>query len=236
MSTNGEGVVARTAKHLWGKLCCYANTVYHIRKLKEDFTAFGQYLVARKTFGLALDTGSIATGFRGKLFGSFFVSGSFSLLGVVAGTYAQVVTGNPWIGLFVPIIVGAIAATSVYQAVWLLDNWRIYRLYRHHFWEQFVEFEKDLLPIHASGLRMAAFFAVVTVPLNTVLIKVLDFINPHIAQMLPISVIYYLTDLLLLQSTFVRVMGDIFERHSHLLAEKYRPTLLKAAENGGLHA
>jgi hypothetical protein len=235
MSTTGSGTLAQWSKRVWAKLKCYLNPSYHFRKMREDFEAFGQYLVARKTFGQALDTGSLVSSFRGKLFGSFFLSGGFSLVGVAAGTYLQVITGNPWVGLFVPIVVGAIAATTVYQIVWWCDNWRLYHLYRHHSWERIAEFEKDLLPIHASGLRMAAIFALLTVPLNSILIKVLDLINPHIAQVVPISVVYWITDVVLLQSTFVRVMGDIFEAHAHTLAEKYRPTLLKASDNGGLH-
>jgi hypothetical protein len=236
MSTTGSGAWGQWAKRLWEKLKCYLNPAYHVRKMREDFSAFREYLVARKTFGMSLDTGSIVRGFRGKLFGSFFLSGGFSLVGVAAGTYLQAITRNPWIGLFVPIVVGAIAATTVYQIVWWCDNWRLYRLYRRHPWEQFGEFERDLYPIHVSGLRMAAIFALLTIPLNSALIKVLDFINPTIAQVLPISIVYWLTDVALLQSTFVRVMGDIFEAHAHKLAEKYRPTLLKAAEDGGLHS
>lgn len=234
MSTTGGGASNEWWKRFWSKLVCYLNPAYHIRKLKEDFAAFGQYLVARKTFGDALDMDSLISAFRGKLFGSFFLSGGFSLVGVAAGTYLQYLTRSPWVGLLVPIVVGAFAATAVYQMVWWCDNWRVYRLYRHHIWDRLGEFERDLMPIHASGLRLAAVFALLTVPLNAVLIKVLDFINPQIAQVLPISVIYWITDVALLQSTFVRVMGDKFEAHAHVLAEKYRPTLLKAAADGGL--
>jgi len=206
----------------------YLSPRYHAHKIVEDIRSIGVAISQRKAFGPNLGMNELAHALRGHLFGSFFVSGGFSWIGFLTGAIVQARTGNPFIGLLVTICVGHLAATAAFQTVWWLDHRAIYRSSMPSVWRCVWEMEKDLWPIHAAGFRIALTFGLVTVPLNATWLLVLSRWAPVLAQKLPSGIWVAIIDLILVHTTFVRLMGDLFERHSHVLALRFRPRLALA--------
>jgi len=198
--------------------------------MREDLRHFSNAIKTRKDFGRdVIDRQALAEAFRGKLFGSFFFSGPFSLSGVLFGTALQYAFRNPWLGIFAPVLVGHLVATVAYQIIWWLDNRKLYATYTASPFRRWIEMEKDLIPVHVAGFKMAFAFAAVTIPLNSVILVTLDHFSPYLAAVLPMSVVVMLVDVIFVSSTIVRVMGDMFERHAFVLADKYRMALNAAA-------
>lgn len=207
------------AKPPWPR---YLDPRYHLRTIVQDIRAFGRAVQGRRHFGRHLDRQALADAFRGKLFGSFFLSGGFSFLGFVLGAIIQGITGNPWIGLFATILIGHLTSTAAFQAVWWLDNHQLYRETCHTRWGRFMELQRDLWPIHSAGFRMALAFGMLTLPLNSGILFALTTFAPAAATLIPAGLWVIGIDLLVVNGTFVRIMGDLFERYSFVLADKYR--------------
>jgi hypothetical protein len=202
--------------------------MYHVRRLREDLQAFASAMILRRSLGLGDDFEALVQLFRGKLFGSFFFSGAFGLVGVALGSAAQYATGSPWVGLFSTVLIAQVACTVAYQVVWWIDNRNLYHAAARTPWARFVEMERDLLPVHKVGLQWALTFALVSVPLNSLLIVVASAISESFARALPMGVLVMAVDAVLVNGTFIRLMGDLFERHAMKLAEKYHPVLARA--------
>ena len=227
------GIILRATEALRripGTLAKYGNPVYHWHRMQEDLLHFSNAIKNRKDFGRdIMDRQGLAEAFRGKLFGSFFFSGPFSFTGVLFGAALQYLFKNPWLGIFAPVAIGHLVSTIAYQVIWWLDNRKLYATYTSSGWRQFIEMEKDLIPIHIAGFKVALAFAAITIPFNSVILVILDHFSHYLATVLPMSVMVMFVDLLFVSSTIVRVMGDLFERHAFVLADKYRMALNQAA-------
>ena len=203
----------------------YANPVYYYKKLKEDLGAFYRAVRNRKEFSLTLDRAALEDAFRGKLFGCFFLSGAFSFVGIAIGGALQVLTRKPSVGLFATIVLVSLICTAGYQLIWWLDNKKLYLATRDTPWGRFMELQRDLIPVHLVGFKLALIFGFLTIPINVLIIVVASAINESIAPYLPMPVLVFLIDFILVQQPLMRLMGDAFERHSKVLADKYTARL-----------
>lgn len=204
-----------------GRVGRYLNPLYHLRQAREDLRASRHALRNYRFDAVRHDQGMLARTMRGKLFGTFFVAGIFNLSGVITGTAAQAATQNPWVGLFTTIIVASIVSTTAYQIVWAMTNRDLYHRFFRSRWQRFVAIERDLLPIQLTGFKFALAFGLISVPLTSLLIIVLEPISPYLVRIIPMGVVVATLDAILVSGTFVRIMGDLFEVHSVRLANKY---------------
>jgi hypothetical protein len=204
----------------------YLNPAYHLRRVKEDLNSFKMAVKQRGQCTSKWDVSRLEELFRGKLFGVFFLSGPSAFLGFTGATIAQYWTQNSWVGLFSTIIFTFLITTLAYQIFWYLDNRKLYERISPNFLIQLRELEIDLWPIHWTGMRFGLVFSLLTVSLSSIVIVVANFIRPGLANALPIPIILMLLEFVLVSGTFMRIMGDQFDRHSRTLAAKYRPSLV----------
>ncbi|MFQ3587165.1 MAG: hypothetical protein SNJ74_03660 [Fimbriimonadaceae bacterium] len=204
-----------------GRFGRYLNPLYHLRQAREDLRASRHALRNYRFESVRHDREMLARTMRGKLFGTFFVAGIFNLAGVITGTAAQAATQNPWVGLFTTIVVASVVSTTAYQIVWAIANRDLYRRFFRSRWQRFLAIERDLLPIQLTGFKFALAFGLISVPLTSLLILVLEPISPYLVRVIPMGVVVATIDAVLVSGTFVRIMGDLFEFHSVRLANKY---------------
>ncbi len=211
-----DGVVG-----LVGHVRNLSNPLYHLRKGLEDLHASREAIRNWHFDDIRDKPEELSQAFRGKLFAVFFLAGPFSMLGMPIGYALQLLLRSPWVGLFGTLAFAQICSTIAYEVIWWGANRRLYHECSHRRSLRFLEALKDVTPVQWKGFKMAATLWLVTIPLNSVIIGILELISHDVAVGVPVPIIVAGTDALLIQTTFIRTMGDIFERHSRWLAGKY---------------
>lgn len=201
----------------------FLNPAYHIRRMKEDFQVTKAALQKRQELlsGQAT-TADLPEIFRGKLMGVFFATGWTNLVGIGMGYMAQKMFSNAWVGLLSTPILCFIMTAIGFQAGWWLDNRRIYRAYKSDPAHQFAELQKDMWPVHRTALPMAVMFNFANVLFAAPILALLTWLAPEFAREAPAGLLIMIGEFLFIAGSFVRVMGDFFDRHGYELAIKYR--------------
>jgi hypothetical protein len=83
---------------------------------------------------------------------------------------------------------------------------------------------QDLIPMQLKSLQITVLMNIVMLPIVGILLGIVETrLSIDAKRFLPINLIATLTEFVLIQSTCLRLMGDLFERHSKILARKYSP-------------
>lgn len=194
---------------------------YHLRKIVDDLKAARHALAERDLDRIRHDEEALARAFRGRMFATFLLSGMFGVMGPLFGTAFQYSTGNPTEGFFVGLIIANLFGTIGYQIIWHTAHRRMYKDRSRSLWGRFVALERDLLSLQWDGMRYTALFLLVTVPIMLLIIKGLEWAAAPVAKAIPFAVIGPMVEMIFIHSSLVRVMGDLFERHSHRVAHNY---------------
>ena len=194
---------------------------YHLRKILDDLKAAKHALSERDLDKIRDDEEALARAFRGRMFATFLLSGAFGVFGPLLGTVFQYSTGNPTEGFFVGLIIANLFGTIGYQVIWYTAHRSMYRDRAKTFGGRFLALEKDLLSLQWDGMRYTALFLLVSVPIMLLLIKGIEWMAAPVARVIPFAVIGPMVEMIFIHSSLVRVMGDLFERHSHRVAHNY---------------
>lgn len=159
--------------------------------------------------------------FRGKLMGVFIATGWTNLLGIFLGGLLQFTFRNQWLGLFTTPAICYLVTALAFQIGWWLDNREIYRAAHpdpaHRFWE----LQRDMWPVHQAALPFAVAFSTVNLVLTAPILGVITLINPELGKNTPAGALIILVEFLFIGGSFVRLMGDFFDKYSFRLAAKY---------------
>lgn len=199
----------------------FANPAYHVRKIIEDFRAAKHALKNRDLDTISHDEVEFAHALRGRLFACFMLAGAPAGLGPIIGTFVQYQTGKPTLALWVGIVSANILNTVAFQIVWWLAHRKMYARTAPTPWGRFQSFERDILKLQWDGFRLALIIIAVTGPVATAVIELLNHFAPDVSRVVPFPLLTSWVEILLLQSSLVRLMGDLFERHSHRLAKNH---------------
>lgn len=194
---------------------------YHAQRIKEDFKASRHALRNRDLLQILHDRDSLAQALRGRFFAAYFMVGPFGLIGPVVGTWAQLTFHNYFAGTIGTIIGGNIGSLIGFQLVWWFSNTRFYAHGRPRFGQRFLDFERDVLPIQWDGFKGWLTLNTVLLPIVLLLTAILQATIPKLAPVVPMSVVVPTLEIILLHGALIRVMGDIFERHSALIADRH---------------
>lgn len=195
---------------------------YHVRRLQEDLAATKSALELRKH----LDTGNadremLPAIFRGKLMGVFFATGWTNLIGIFLGGWLQYSNQNQWVGLFSTPALCYIVTAIGFQIGWFLDNRTIYRNAHPDPAHRFLELQKDMLPVHKAALPVAIVFSTANILIAGPILTLITLINPEAGKNTPAGALIMLVEFLFIGGSFVRLMGDFFDKYAYKLATKY---------------
>jgi hypothetical protein len=205
---------AKRARKTW------VNPAYHYRKIKEDLGAAKQGLKVWNLDSLRSDPVRFATAARGKMFATFVLSGACSAPALPIGMGAQAATNNAWIGMGVTILLGHTIANIAFQIIWAVTNRNLYRSHGN-FVARLVAMEKDLLPLQWEVIKIATYWTAVAMPLNAVIALAIEKGLPNLIRVVPIGPFMAILDALIFNGPFVRMMGNLYERYSKVLAQRY---------------
>lgn len=210
-------------KSVWAGLRDLFSIRYHIRRLGEDVAATKAALARRKALhdGEATEE-ELPDIFRGKLMGVFFATGWTNLLGIMAGGFLQYRFGNGLLGLYAtPPLCFSFTAVA-FQIGWWFENKKLYHSVEGTPGGRFLALERDMFPVHRASLPIAIGFSLMNYVILSPLYLLLEFINPMLAKNTPAGALIMVVEFLFIGGTFVRLMGDFFDRHGYTLAAKYR--------------
>lgn len=199
----------------------FGNPLYHLRKLRQDFGAARHALRIWHLSEVVHDPAALERGFRGKMFATFVIAGLISIIALPIGAAIQVATLNAWWGLIGTIIIGHFTANASFQVIWSLTNRDLYRHWPGP-WQRFLALQRDLLPMQLAGLRIVAYILVVALPFNATLALAVQHWIPGAVKVVPVNILSAIVDAALFNSTFVRLMGNLFERRATELTADYQ--------------
>lgn len=205
----------------------YLNPVYHFRRLKEDLALMLHAFREIGAMAIPHDIVELQRLLRGRLFTAFFLCGPFGMVGAALGYAWQRQSQNPWFGWLGTIVFTMILTAIAYQAIWLLTNRALYA--EMGLGRKLKSLQVDLWPVHWFGIRTGGAFALLASPINAAIIGALQFFSASLARELPIPVLVLLVDWIVVQGTFMRLMGDFFDRHSTVLADRHFRMVDRAA-------
>jgi hypothetical protein len=214
-------------KPLLKRILNFLNPRYHFQRLREDLILMRKALALRKSLNYEDHDISLESLFRGKLFSTFMLSGPFGLLSIPIGYWAQISAKDNFIGFFLTMFLVAFFATAAYQVIWWHDNKHLYRRVFKSPFDRFRAMQRDLWPVHWTGIRVGGGLAFITTMwVAGIVIGLLKLLVPVGAEKIPTNVLVLILDAIFVQGPFLRIMGDFFERHGHKLAARYQPALL----------
>jgi|GEM_PF-2139447 len=204
-------------------LCDIFSIRYHLRRLKEDLAVTKAALERRKALlaGTATEE-ELPNIFRGKLMGVFFATGWTNLIGIVLGAFLQYSFQNPLIGLYATPPLCFTVTAIAFQIGWWFDNKKIYQTVNKTPNTQFLALQRDMWPVHKASLPIAIGFSLLNYILLTPFYILLTTFAPNLAKNTPAGALIVIIEFLFIGGTFVRLMGDFFDRHGFTLAAKYR--------------
>jgi hypothetical protein len=200
----------------------FLRPAYHIKRFIEDLKAARHALQNRRIESLLDDRKSLAEAFRGRLFATYLLSGVFGALGPLTGLVTQYVTESPYLGFFVGLLLANLFATIAFQAIWALAHQRIYACETRKWSRWIVNLERDILPIQWDGFRLALLVIIVTAPVMVGAIWLIESANEEAAKVIPFPIIGPMIEMVVIHSSLVRIMGDLFERHSWRMADRHK--------------
>lgn len=207
----------------------YLNPAYHLRQMREDLRLMLQAFKNRKEFAIPHSEEELQQLFRGRLSICFFLSGPFAFVGASIGGVVQYATRNPYLGV-AGTILGIFFVTSLtYQFFWWLDNRRIYSLDGRFGRREFLNMQRDLWPVHLFGAKTGFTFALLSAPIVAVIVGAIQLVSSRFAESFPAPILVLVVDWIVVQGTFVRIMGDFFDRYARSLASKHFDLLARAA-------
>lgn len=156
--------------------------------------------------------------FRGKLLAAFYLAGPTASVGWTVGYWLQQRFQNPFIGQYSVPVVNMVVTTLAFQIVWWLGSRELYIAEARSPGQRFRLLERDLLPVHWTGIRIGMSFNLVTWAVVSGIIWVLEIANRTLAINLPASTILLIYEFVFVNSPFMRLMGDYFESHAKELA------------------
>ncbi|MCW5941530.1 MAG: hypothetical protein KIS66_04820 [Fimbriimonadaceae bacterium] len=222
-SDSSRGVAAKPefSEKFLSRIRNYTNPLYHCRRMADDLASAYHALRNWNYTTIRHDEGRLAKAFRGKLFAAFFFSGAFMIVAVALGVKTQFDTNNRYVGVFATMAYSMILTTAAYQVFWAIANVDFYHYTERNFWARFLQLERDLWPVHRRALQMALVVAFIIVPINLGIAWAVGWLPAHVADYVPMGVIVAIVNVILIDSTVVRAMGDKFDEHSRVLAEQY---------------
>lgn len=202
----------------------YLSPKYHVRKLVEDLRSAKAGL---KMWQLdrASDEASLRHAIRGKFFATYVVGALFASIGPYIGYAVQVSSGNVILGIYTGVGLANILGLVAFQAVWYVTNKSFYAKRYHGFVKMWNGMLHDLLPMQWKSIQIAVVMNILLFPIAKGVEWMGHMWFPQVLRYVPVSLIVSITEALLIQSTSLRLMGDLFEKHSRLLAKRYAPSL-----------
>lgn len=205
----------------WKRVLEFLNPAYHLRKLREELGLVQRSWRMRKELDFAKHDVTLQQLFRGKLFSIFMMSGPFGgLVALPVGYWFQRLTSNGFVGLFSTIAVVLVVTTTMYQVFWWHDNRILYQGIAHGY-AKFAEMQRDLWPVHWFGIRTGFVMGFLGNIIATFIVGLVQANWPRAIEVVPMGTFAFILDVILVQGPFLRVMGDYFDKHSHVLAAKY---------------
>jgi hypothetical protein len=203
----------------------FLKPAYHLRRIKDDVRASVHAVRNRDLEVMKCDREGFARAIRGRLFATYFLVGPFGSLGFFAGLGFQYGIGKqlPYLGLLtfaVTIVVGNLGTIVGFQSLWGLFHRRLYSKGAPTFFD-WVLFWRDILPLQWNGLRLWLAANIVLLPLATLVFGLLDQFLPVVTATVPVAAIVPALELFLVHSSLIRLMGDLFERESHRIADNH---------------
>ena len=200
----------------------YANPAYHLRKLREDLQSVWQALrTHREVAEGTLTEEELATSFRGNLLACFYLSGPFIWIGLSLSYWLQRKLENPFVGQYSTHAINMVVTTLAYQMFWWMGNNGVYRREEKGGKARFRAFERDLLPVHWAGIRIGFTFNLITWPITSLIMYLIQAANRNAAIAIPAPLIQHFIDAAFVNTTFMRLMGDFFEHWSKELARRH---------------
>lgn len=202
----------------WAKR--YLNPVYHVRRLREDLRSMWTALLLHRRDG-SMTREELATSFRGKLLACFFMSGPTIWIGFASAYWLQRKYQNPWIGQYATHAINLVITTIAFQTIWWIGNREMYRGEHGSRRARFRAFERDLLPVHWNGIRTGMTFNIVSWPIVSLILFGIQAVSHRASVDIPAQAVQQAFDATFINTTFMRLMGDFFERWAMVLAERH---------------
>ncbi len=235
MSTTPPSCPKRTERHrrLRGKIRTwrfsrYLSPRYHVRKFLEDIKSTR---AALKMWQLdkAEDENSLRNAIRGKLFGTYLAGGLFAGTGPPVAYGVQLATGNAFLGVVCGNMWAIVVGLLAFQSIWSFTNKDFYERRYGGFVARWKAMLIDLWPMQKKSIYIALGMNVIMLPLAKIVVVLFEWILPGGIRFLPIPFLITLTEAVLINSTLLRLMGDLFDRHSRTIARRHAGSLGQGA-------
>ncbi|MCG9895307.1 MAG: hypothetical protein MH204_07520 [Fimbriimonadaceae bacterium] len=194
---------------------------YHWRRICEDVRSARLALANMNLDRMRDEPEKLANAFRGRLFATFILSGVFGIFGPVLGTVFQYSSGNPTEGFLIGLLFANIFGTIGFQVIWYAAHRRMYLVRSPSPFGRFLALERDLLPLQLEGFKWTLLFLLITVPIMLLLIHLIKLVSEHVARVIPFALVAPIVEMLVVHSSLIRVMGDLFEKHSVQMTARY---------------
>ncbi|MBL8059925.1 MAG: hypothetical protein JNK63_04315 [Chthonomonas sp.] len=207
----------------------YLSPKYHWRKLVEDVKSAKAGL-SMWQLDKAKSEGELRKAIRGKLFATFLAGTPIAGFGAPIGYGIQIATGNPLIGIYSGVLLANCLGLLAFQVVWATTNRAFYA--RRHYglmarWKAMLE---DLWPMQWQSIKIALVMNLFLLPLTWIIAAVMTWLFPQGIRYIPLGLVVSGAEAVFIQTTTLRLLGDLYERHARVLARKYSPTLDQAIE------
>jgi hypothetical protein len=163
--------------------------------------------------------------------GVFFATGWTNLIGIFLGGLLQFRFENPILGLYATPPLCFTVTAIAFQIGWWIDNKHIYHAVSDTPGGRFLALQRDMLPVHKASLPIAIGFSLLNYILLTPFYILLTTFAPNLAKHTPAGALIVIIEFLFIGGTFVRLMGDFFDRHGFTLAAKYRDICIPKAQS-----
>lgn len=162
---------------------------------------------------------------RGKLFATYLAGAPIAGIGPWIGYGVQVSTGHVLFGVIVGVLIANALGLLGFQLIWATTNKEFYKRRYGAFGQRWNGMLHDLWPMQWKSIQIALMMNLVMLPLAQIVIWVVEWLFPAGLRFVPISLVVSGTEAVLIQSTTIRLLGDLFERHSRVMARHYSPSL-----------
>lgn len=202
----------------------YASPKYHVRRFIEDLKSTR---AALKMWQLdrAADESALRVAIRGKLFGTYLAGGMFAGTGAPVAYAVQIATGNAFLGIVIGMIWANMIGLLAFQTIWSVTNRTFYERRVGGFVDRWRAMLRDLWPMQWKSIKIAVGLNCVLLPIAKLVVIAFEHFFPSAVRFIPIPFLVTLTEAFLINSTLLRLMGDLFDRHSRALAARYSPSL-----------
>ena len=198
----------------------WLNPAYHVHKMREDVSAAKHGLSIWHLGTLTNNPEAFEQGVRGKMFAAFVMAGAFSVIALPIGIAAQVATKSAWVGMVTPMVLGHVISNVSFQFIWAWTNRDLYAPHRG-FISKFFSLEEDLVPLQVAGLRVVAPLILLALPINSLFAFVLETYFHDLVKFIPIGIIMVAVEMIFFNGTYIRLMGNLFERYAKQLTRRY---------------